>query len=46
MVEWPEVEVPAANRPGQMSVVDNNVIRRHVSNVFDGNSEQVSPGRN
>jgi hypothetical protein len=45
MVECLAVEISTAIPPGQMSGVDSNVIRRHVSNSFDGNSEQVSPGR-
>jgi hypothetical protein len=39
------VEVPAANRPGQMPDVDNGEFRLHVSSAFDSKSEQVSPGR-
>jgi hypothetical protein len=45
MIECLAVEVSTAIPPGQMSGVDGNVIRRHVSNSFDGKSEQVSPGR-
>jgi hypothetical protein len=45
MVDCPVVEISTVIPPGQMSGVDSNVIRRHVSNVFDGKSEQVSRGR-
>jgi len=45
MVECLAVEMSTAIPPGQMPGVDGNVSRRHMSDTFDGNSEQVSPGR-